>query len=99
MKKVDLLLGIFVTGIWGANFSVIKLGLGALDPFLLTSLRFTLCSLPLIFFVKKPDVRLSIISLYGLLFVVGLWGIVNLGIYLEFSPGIESLIMQFIAIF
>ena len=99
MKKVDLLLGIFVTGIWGANFSVIKLGLGALDPFLLTSLRFTLCFLPLIFFVKKPDVRLSIIALYGLLFGVGLWGIVNLGIYLGLSAGIASLILQFSAFF
>lgn len=99
MKKLDLLLGIFVTGIWGANFSIIKLGLGTLDPFLLTSLRFLFCFIPLIFIVKKPNVRLLIIALYGLLFGVGLWGIVNLGIYSGLSPGLASLILQFSAFF
>jgi O-acetylserine/cysteine efflux transporter len=99
MKKLDLLLGIFVTGIWGANFSIIKLGLGTLDPFLLTSLRFLFCAVPLIFFIKKPNVPLSVIALYGFLFGVGLWGIVNLGIYLGLSAGLASLILQFSAFF
>ena len=99
MKKIDLLLGIFVTGIWGANFSVIKLGLDTLDPFLLTSIRFTFCAIPLIFFIKKPNVRLSIIALYGFLFGVGLWGVVNLGIYWGLSAGLASLILQFSAFF
>jgi O-acetylserine/cysteine efflux transporter len=99
MKKIDLLLGIFVTGIWGANFSVIKLGLDTLDPFLLTSIRFALCAIPLIFFIKKPNVRLSIVALYGFLFGVGLWGVVNLGIYWGLSAGLASLILQFSAFF
>lgn len=99
MKKLDLLLGIFVTAIWGANFSVIQLGLGTLDPFLLTSLRFLFCAVPLIFFIKKPSVRILIVALYGLLFGVGLWGVVNLGIYLGLSAGLASLILQFSAFF
>lgn len=99
MKKIDLLVGIFVTAIWGANFSVIKLGLGSLDPFMLTSLRFALCAVPFIFFIKKPNVRLSVIASYGILFGVGLWGIVNLGIYVGLSAGLASLILQFSAFF
>lgn len=99
MKRFDLLVGIFVTAIWGANFSVIKLGLASLDPFMLTALRFTLCAIPIIFFIKKPNVRLTIVALYGILFGVGLWGIVNLGIYLGLSAGLASLILQFSAFF
>jgi O-acetylserine/cysteine efflux transporter len=37
--------------------------------------------------------------LYGILFGVGLWGIVNLGIYLGLSAGLASLILQFSAFF
>jgi O-acetylserine/cysteine efflux transporter len=100
MKKTDLFLGILVTAIWGANFSVIKLGLSSLDPFLLTAFRFLLCSIPLIFFVKKPDgVSMKIMALYGSLFGVGLWGMVNLGIYLGLSAGLASLVLQFSAFF
>ena len=99
MKKRDLSLGIFVTFIWGANFSVIKLGLSSIDPFLLTSLRFTFCAIPLIFIVKKPKMHIVIIALYGLIFGVGLWGVVNLGIYSGLSSGLASLILQFSAFF
>jgi O-acetylserine/cysteine efflux transporter len=99
MKKIDLLVGIFVMAIWGANFSVIKLGLGSLDPFMLTALRFAFCAVPFVFFIKKPNVRISVIALYGILFGVGLWGIVNLGIYVGLSAGLASLILQFSAFF
>jgi O-acetylserine/cysteine efflux transporter len=99
MKKSDLALGLLVTIIWGANFSVIKLGLASLDPFLLTSLRFALCALPLIWFVPRPEVPMSVVALYGLLFGVGLWGVSNLGIHLGLSAGLASLILQFSAFF
>ena len=56
MKARHLLLAIAITAIWGANFSVIKLGLTSVDPFILAGIRFTLCALPAIFFIPKPDV-------------------------------------------
>ena len=40
MKQNDLLLAVLVTFIWGVNFSVIKLGLMSLDPFILSAMRF-----------------------------------------------------------
>ena len=57
MNNRDLLLGIFVMIIWGLNFSVIKLGVGEIDPLLLTALRFTFAVIPAVFFVKRPQVK------------------------------------------
>ncbi|MGB7402545.1 MAG: EamA family transporter [Arcobacter sp.] len=94
MKVNDLLLAVLVAFIWGVNFSVIKLGLIDLDPFILSGMRFLLCALPLVFFVKKPKVHIKWLISYGLLFGVGLWGMVYVGIYFGISAGMSSLILQ-----
>ncbi|MBX8502009.1 EamA family transporter [Pseudomonas lijiangensis] len=99
MKLHHLLLAILVTALWGLNFSVIKLGLTSVDPFILAGLRFTLCALPAIFFIPKPDVAWRYIISYGLIFGIGLWGVVNLGIKSGLSAGIASLVLQFSAFF
>ncbi|MEE9445462.1 MAG: EamA family transporter [Cocleimonas sp.] len=99
MSKQDGLLALLVTFIWGINFSVIKLGLGTMDPFLLASLRFLLTAIPLVFFLPKPDIKFIWIAVYGLLFGVGLWGMVNLGIRLGATPGVASLLLQMSAYF
>lgn len=99
MKVHHLLLAILITAIWGVNFSVIKLGLTSVDPFILAGIRFTLCALPAIFFIRKPDVQWRYIIGYGLVFGIGLWGIVNLGIKSGLSAGIASLVLQFSAFF
>ncbi len=94
MKQNDFLLAVLVTFIWGVNFSVIKLGLIDLDPFILSGMRFLLCALPLVFFIKRPNVHIKWLISYGLLFGVGLWGIVSLGIYFGISAGMASLVLQ-----
>lgn len=94
MKQNDFLLALFITFIWGVNFSVIKLGLIDLDPFILSGMRFLLCALPLVFFIKRPKVHIKYLISYGLLFGVGLWGIVSLGIYFGISAGMASLVLQ-----
>lgn len=94
MKAKDFLLAILVTFIWGINFSIIKLGLTSLDPFMLSGLRFLLCALPLVFFIKKPNTSMFYIASYGILFGVGLWGMVTLGIYFGISAGVASLVLQ-----
>ncbi|MEN1834349.1 EamA family transporter [Pseudomonas lijiangensis] len=99
MKLHHLLLAILVTALWGLNFSVIKLGLTSVDPLILAGLRFTLCALPAIFFIPKPDVAWRYIISYGLIFGIGLWGVVNLGIKSGLSAGIASLVLQFSAFF
>jgi len=99
MNKSDFLLAVLVAFIWGINFSVIKLGLTSLDPFILSGMRFLLCALPLVFFIKRPNVPLKYIVSYGLLFGVGLWGIVSLGIHFGISAGMASLVLQMSAFF
>lgn len=99
MKLTHLLLAVMITAIWGINFSVIKLGLQAVDPFILAGIRFTLCALPALFFIKKPDVPWRYLISYGLAFGIGLWGLVNLGIKTGLSAGIASLLLQFSAFF
>ncbi len=94
MKFSDLMAGIAVTAVWGLNFSVIKLGLHTLDPFVLAGLRFFLCAIPTIFFIRKPDVPMKTIALYGIVFGAGLWGMVNLGVFLGASAGVASLVLQ-----
>lgn len=94
MSIKDFSLAILITAIWGINFSVIKIGLTSLDPFILTGIRFLLCALPMVFFIKKPDVSIIYVALYGLVFGVGLWGMVTLGIYFGVSAGVASLVLQ-----
>ena len=94
MNLKDFGLAILITAIWGVNFSVIKIGLSSLDPFTLAGLRFLLCALPLVFFIKKPDVSMKYVVVYGLTFGVGLWGMVSLGIHFGVSAGMASLVLQ-----
>lgn len=96
---MHVVLAVLITAIWGVNFSVIKLGLATVDPFILAGIRFSLCALPAIFFIRKPDVPWRYIIGYGLVFGIGLWGVVNLGIEAGLSAGIASLVLQFSAFF
>ncbi|WP_399082058.1 EamA family transporter [Streptomyces sp. BBFR2] len=97
MKKQHILLAVAVTAIWGLNFSIIKIGLESVDPLILAGIRFALCALPAVFFLKRPQVPWRYITGYGLVFGVGLWGVVNLGIKAGLSSGIASLVLQFSA--
>lgn len=94
MPIKDFAIAVVIMAVWGVNFSVIKLGMETLDSFMLNGFRFLLCAFPLVFFVKKPDLPMKYIALYGLLFGVGVWGMVGLGIHYGASAGITSLIIQ-----
>ena len=99
MKKNDLILGILVMIVWGLNFSVIKLGVNEIDPLLLTALRFTLATLPAIFFVKKPDVSWWYLIVYGWLFAIGIWGMATWSIQAGLSAGMASVLLQMNVVF
>jgi len=99
MKKNDLILGIIVMVIWGLNFSVIKLGVNEIDPLLLTALRFTLATIPAIFFVKKPNVSWVYLIAYGWLFAIGIWGMATWSIQAGLSAGMASVLLQMNVVF
>ncbi|MGH8450457.1 EamA family transporter [Pseudomonas sp.] len=94
MHKKHLALALLVTFIWGLNFPITKLGLRDIDPFFLTSIRFALAALPLVFFIRRPAVKFRYVAAYGVIFGLGMWGVINYGIHLGVSPGIASLIIQ-----
>lgn len=98
MRTIDTALALLITAIWGLNFSIIKLGLATLDPNLMAAIRFTLCALPAVFFVKRPRVAWGYWVGYGLLFGVVQWGAVYAGIYFGLSAGLASLVLQ-VAVF
>lgn len=99
-KRSDLIAGTLVTIMWGANFSVIEMGLKALDPFILTFLRFLCCVVPAIFFVPRPrEVDIKYLALYGTLFGAGMWWVVNFAMYNGLSAGLSSVFLQFSAFF
>ena len=94
MLKKHLSLAVLVTLVWGVNFPITKLGLRAIDPFVLTGIRFALAALPLVFFIHRPAVKFSYVAAYGFIFGLGMWGVINYGIQVGVSPGIASLIIQ-----
>ncbi|EFL0345888.1 EamA family transporter [Escherichia coli] len=99
-KSVDIFIGFLVTVLWGANFVVIDVGLRDLDPFVLTFLRFLFCAIPLCFFIKRPrEMSLVYVSIYGVIFGVGLWWLVNYAMYNGLAAGVSSVFLQFSAFF
>lgn len=94
MKPIHLLIAIAVTCLWGFNFSVIKLGVDQINPFMLTALRFSFAALPLCLFIRKPDTSWFYISSYGLAFGVGVWGMMSLAIDQGLSAGMASTVLQ-----
>jgi O-acetylserine/cysteine efflux transporter len=94
MRTIHLLIALAVVTVWGLNFSVIKLGVNEMDPLILTGLRFTFAALPAILFIPKPNVAWSVLAGYGILFGVGVWGMLTLSIYAGMSAGMASLLLQ-----
>ncbi|MBO0497006.1 EamA family transporter [Pseudomonas sp. Marseille-Q1929] len=94
MLKKHLALAVLVTLVWGLNFPITKLGLRGIDPFVLTGIRFALAALPLVFFIRRPAVHFGYVAAYGVIFGLGMWGVINYGIQVGVSPGIASLIIQ-----
>ncbi|MFD3537938.1 EamA family transporter [Streptomyces sp. NPDC058662] len=99
MKGRHIALAVLICAIWGVNFSVIKIGLQSVDPFVLAGIRFALCAFPAVLFIRRPDVPWRLLAGYGLVFGVGLWGVVNLGVHVGLSAGIASLVLQSSAFF
>ena len=89
-----LILALLVTLVWGSNFVVIHIGLEHFPPILFAALRFFFVFFPLCFFLKRPNVPLKDIALYGILVGGGQFGLLFSAMKLGLSPGLASLIMQ-----
>ena len=94
MKRKDFILALLVVIVWGANFTVIKLGLGGVPPMLLVALRFTLVAFPAIFFIKPPTIALKDLLLYGFTVGVGQFGCLFYAMHIGMPAGLASIIVQ-----
>lgn len=89
-----IVLGLVVTAVWGLSFSMIKVAQETFDPLFLLVLRFVLCFLPAVFFVRRPQVRLLQLVAYGIVFGIGQFGLLFFGIKAGLSPGLASVVLQ-----
>ncbi|MDN3681949.1 EamA family transporter [Vibrio tapetis subsp. quintayensis] len=94
MSNKDLALGLFVMFIWGINFAVIKLGVSEVNPLVVTAMRFTLAAIPLVFFVKKPDVPWRYLISYGVVFGLGVWGMASWSVTEGLTVGMAAVLLQ-----
>lgn len=94
MKRKDFILAILVVIVWGANFTVIKLGLNGVPPLLLVTLRFTLVAFPAVFFIKPPKISLKDLLLYGFTVGVGQFGCLFFAMHIGMPAGLSSILLQ-----
>lgn len=99
LSPLDLLSALAIVLIWGTNFVAMKIGLHDMGPMLLGALRFATASLPLLLFVRKPDLPWRFIAGYGLAQGLGQFGFLFLGLWLGLPAGIASIVMQTQAFF
>ena len=99
MKPADILIAILVVVIWGFNFVVIKIGLQGLPPILFTALRFIFAALPMVFFIRRPNVSWKLLTGYGMFQFALQFTLLFSGMKLGFPPGLASLVIQLQAFF
>lgn len=99
MSRKDLLIALLIVTIWGANFTVIKLGLSGVPPFLLASLRFLLASIPAVFLVARPAVPFRFWAFYGLTVGAGQFGCLFYAMHIGMPAGVASVVLQAQAFF
>ncbi|MCT4594037.1 MAG: EamA family transporter [Anaeromicrobium sp.] len=99
MSKKDIGLAFLVVIVWGANFTVIKLGLAGVPSMLLAVLRYVLTAFPAIFFVSRPTIEWKYCIAYGLAVGVGQFGCLFYAMDIGMPAGIASVILQSQAFF
>lgn len=95
----DLLLALLVVLVWGLNFVFIKWGVEEVPPLMLTGLRYLCAALPMVFFIRRPQVRTTTLLVYGLAIGLAQFGLLFSAIKLGMPAGLASLIIQTQAFF
>lgn len=99
MKPSHIALLVFVAALWGFNFVVIRIGLDNFPPLLFSALRFLLAAVPLVLFIKRPDVPWRLIAGIGIMLGVVKFSLLFIGMDIGVPPGLASLILQSQAFF
>jgi O-acetylserine/cysteine efflux transporter len=99
MTFPDVLIALGVVFIWGVNFVVMKIGLQDVPPILFSALRFLFSALPLVFFVRRPQVPWQLVAFYGMFQFAFQFTLLFTGLRLGMPAGLASLVMQLQAFF
>jgi len=94
LRPSHLFLGVFVTFVWGLNFTVIRVGLDGLPPMFLCFLRFFFTAIPAVFFLPRPEIDFSRIAAYGLVIFGCQFSFLFAGMHYGMSAGLASIILQ-----
>ncbi len=90
----DLALILAVVVLWGFSFVVIKVGLREIPPFAFAALRFLCAAVPLVFFIRRPQMPWRYVVGYGFAIGVCQFAALFLGIKLGMPAGLSSLVIQ-----
>ena len=90
----DLFAALSVVVIWGLNFVAMKWALADFTPFQLGAARFLFAALPLMLFIKPPQVPWKWVVLYGLFQGVGQFGILFIALKVGMTAALASVLMQ-----
>src|SRR5258708_24655554 len=90
----DTLLAVAIVFVWGTNFVVIRLGLNALPPLFLATLRFVFVFAPAAFLLRRPAIAWSNLATYGVCIGPLQFGMLFIAMNGHISPGLASLVIQ-----
>jgi len=90
----DLALTLAVVAVWGYTFVPIKVALTEVPPFTLAAMRFLLASVPMVFFIRPPQMPWREVVAYGFAIGVCQFGLLFLGLKLGMPAGLSSLVIQ-----
>ena len=99
MRPVHVALALLVAAVWGLNFVVIEVGLEDFPPLLLSSLRYLLASLPLLFLGGRAGVPWKWILAVGGAIGVVKFSLLFVGLDVGMPAGLASLVLQVQAFF
>ena len=90
----DLAAALVVVLVWGVNFVAMKFALRDFTPFQLGAARFVFAALPLVLFVRPPQVPWKWVVLYGLFQGVGQFGILFIALKVGMTAALASVLLQ-----
>jgi O-acetylserine/cysteine efflux transporter len=90
----DLAAALGVIVIWGLNFVAMKFALHDFTPFQLGAARYALAVLPLVFFIRAPQLHWKWVVLYGLFQGVGQFGFLFSALKVGMTAALASVLMQ-----
>lgn len=90
----DTLTALVVVVLWGINFVPMKFGLEVLDAFELGAGRYFFATLPLVFFVRFPTVRMGLVVASALFQGIGQFSLLFLSLDVGMTASLASVLLQ-----